>query len=242
MAVAVEAVRARRAPVRRRRRIYDAQVAGHRGRRRRLPGRRADAARPASAPRRRTSPGATRRSVAGEATILELAACHGRYHCPMARTVFLGEPPRTLADAARGRRGGARDGAGGGRAGRDLRGGRGGVAGGHRRAMGSRKASRIGYSVGPRLPARLGRAHDEPAPRRHDAARAGHDLPHDPRHVDGRLGLRALGDVPRDSRPAPNASARSPANSSSRREPPRRRAARGALATEPYERAAVNAS
>ena len=36
----------------------------------------------------------------GEATVLELAACHGRYHCPMARTVFLGEPPRRLADAA----------------------------------------------------------------------------------------------------------------------------------------------
>jgi Xaa-Pro dipeptidase len=36
----------------------------------------------------------------GEATVLELAACHGRYHCPMARTVFLGDPPRRLADAA----------------------------------------------------------------------------------------------------------------------------------------------
>jgi ectoine hydrolase len=37
----------------------------------------------------------------GEATILELAGCHRRYHCPMARTVFLGEPPRRLADTAR---------------------------------------------------------------------------------------------------------------------------------------------
>lgn len=37
----------------------------------------------------------------GEATVLELAGCHRRYHCPMARTVFLGEPPRKLADTAK---------------------------------------------------------------------------------------------------------------------------------------------
>jgi ectoine hydrolase len=37
----------------------------------------------------------------GEATILELAGCYRRYHCPMARTVFLGEPPRRLAETAR---------------------------------------------------------------------------------------------------------------------------------------------
>ena len=37
----------------------------------------------------------------GEATILELAGCHQRYHCPQARTVFLGQPPQNLADAAR---------------------------------------------------------------------------------------------------------------------------------------------
>ena len=40
------------------------------------------------------------RFVNGEATIMELAACHRRYHCPMARTIFLGTPPRKLADAA----------------------------------------------------------------------------------------------------------------------------------------------
>jgi len=38
--------------------------------------------------------------VSGEATIMELAACYRRYHCPMARTVFLGRPPQKLADAA----------------------------------------------------------------------------------------------------------------------------------------------
>ena len=38
--------------------------------------------------------------VEGEATILELAGCHRRYHCPMARTVFLGTPPAKMADTA----------------------------------------------------------------------------------------------------------------------------------------------
>jgi ectoine hydrolase len=37
----------------------------------------------------------------GEATILELAACYRRYHCPMARTVYLGDPPRKLLETAR---------------------------------------------------------------------------------------------------------------------------------------------
>ncbi len=36
--------------------------------------------------------------VNGEATILELGACRIRYHCPMARTVFLGYPPQKLLD------------------------------------------------------------------------------------------------------------------------------------------------
>jgi len=39
--------------------------------------------------------------VSGEATILELAGCRMRYHCPQARTVFLGKPPRKLTDAAK---------------------------------------------------------------------------------------------------------------------------------------------
>ncbi len=36
--------------------------------------------------------------VAGEATILELAAARHHYHCPMARTVFLGKPPQKIID------------------------------------------------------------------------------------------------------------------------------------------------
>lgn len=34
--------------------------------------------------------------VTGEATVLELAAAYRHYHCPMARTVFLGTPPAEL--------------------------------------------------------------------------------------------------------------------------------------------------
>jgi len=39
--------------------------------------------------------------VEGEATILELAGCRMRYHCPQARTVFLGVPPQMLVDTAK---------------------------------------------------------------------------------------------------------------------------------------------
>ncbi len=37
---------------------------------------------------------------AGEATVLELAGCYQRYHAPLARTLFLGEPPPHLSDLA----------------------------------------------------------------------------------------------------------------------------------------------
>ncbi len=39
--------------------------------------------------------------ASGEATILELAGCRMRYHCPQARTVFLGSPPQKLTDTAK---------------------------------------------------------------------------------------------------------------------------------------------
>ncbi len=38
--------------------------------------------------------------VNGEATILELAGARHHYHCPMARTVHLGKPPKKLVDTA----------------------------------------------------------------------------------------------------------------------------------------------
>ncbi len=36
----------------------------------------------------------------GEATVLELAGCYQRYHSPLARTVFLGTPPKLLAETS----------------------------------------------------------------------------------------------------------------------------------------------
>lgn len=39
--------------------------------------------------------------VKGEATILELAGCRRRYHCPMARTLFLGDPPKKMTEASK---------------------------------------------------------------------------------------------------------------------------------------------
>jgi Xaa-Pro aminopeptidase len=36
--------------------------------------------------------------VTGEPTILELAGCRHRYHCPMARTLYLGTPPAKVRD------------------------------------------------------------------------------------------------------------------------------------------------
>ncbi|MEP4061621.1 MAG: M24 family metallopeptidase, partial [Nitratireductor sp.] len=35
----------------------------------------------------------------GEATVFELSGCFRRYHAPLCRTVFLGQPPRYLLDA-----------------------------------------------------------------------------------------------------------------------------------------------
>src|SRR6185312_13495528 len=50
----------------------------------------------------------------------------------------------------------------------------------------------------PRLPARLGRAHGEPPPRRPDRAEAQYDLPLHPRDLGGWLGFRGLGRLRRD--------------------------------------------
>ena len=35
----------------------------------------------------------------GEGTFFEIAGCYRRYHCPLSRTVFLGQPPRAFLDA-----------------------------------------------------------------------------------------------------------------------------------------------
>ena len=39
--------------------------------------------------------------VQGQGTVLELAGVRRHYHCPMARTVFLGRPPKKMVDSAK---------------------------------------------------------------------------------------------------------------------------------------------
>jgi ectoine utilization protein EutD len=83
----------------------------------------------------------------GEATVLELAACHARYHCPMARTVFLGDPPARLVETGRVVEEGiaaALDAVRPGARCEDVEAAWRGVIAAH----GLAKASRIGYSVG----------------------------------------------------------------------------------------------
>jgi len=41
------------------------------------------------------------RFTRGEATFFEVAGCYRRYHCPLSRTVFLGQPPQHFIDAER---------------------------------------------------------------------------------------------------------------------------------------------
>jgi ectoine hydrolase len=83
----------------------------------------------------------------GEATILELAGCHRRYHCPMARTVFLGTPSARLTETAKVTIEGLEAALGAVRPGVTCE----EVEATWRRyiaAHGLEKASRIGYSVG----------------------------------------------------------------------------------------------
>ena len=84
---------------------------------------------------------------AGEATVLELAGCYRRYHCPMARTVFLGRPPQRLVDTAAATREGLEAALDAVRPGVRCE----DVEAAWRRTIarhGLEKASRIGYSVG----------------------------------------------------------------------------------------------
>ena len=85
--------------------------------------------------------------VAGEATVLELAAAYRHYHCPLARTVFLGTPPaqlHRLGDAVIEGMGAALDAVAPGATCEDIE-------AVWRSSIGRRgfeKPSRIGYSVG----------------------------------------------------------------------------------------------
>lgn len=88
-----------------------------------------------------------RHFVEGEATTLEIAGVFGRYHCPLARTVMLGEPPRRLRDTAEVVREGmhlALDALVPGATGRDVHAAFTHLISRH----GLTKESRIGYSIG----------------------------------------------------------------------------------------------
>ncbi len=84
---------------------------------------------------------------AGEATTIELAGVHRRYHAPLARTVMLGDPPRRLASTAAVVRDGMAEVLAALRPGRtphEVHAVWDAVIGAH----GLSKASRIGYSIG----------------------------------------------------------------------------------------------
>jgi ectoine hydrolase len=88
---------------------------------------------------------------ADEATILELAGCYRRYNCPMARTVFLGRPPRRLVETAAATREGLEAALAAVRPGVRCE----DVEAAWRREIakyGLEKSSRIGYSVGLNYP------------------------------------------------------------------------------------------
>jgi Xaa-Pro aminopeptidase len=125
----------------------------------------------------------------GEATILELGAARHRYHCPQARTVFLGKPPQKIADTAKVVVEGiaaALDAAKPGATGHEVE--------AAWRAVISRHGIVEGFAHrlfgGPELRAGLGRAHDQPPPERSERARAEHGAACHSRHLGGRLGHR----------------------------------------------------
>ena len=121
---------------------------------------------------------------------LELAACRHRYHCPIARTAYLGKnPPAKLVELAERTVEGLNLTLEAIRP--DMRAEAVGVglAQAHRQIRpGKRIAHRLRH--GPQLPAGLGRAHRQPAPRRSNCSETQHDLSHDPGHVDGQLRFR----------------------------------------------------
>ncbi len=107
----------------------------------------------------------------GEGTFFEIAGCYKRYHCPLSRTVFLGQPPAKFLDAEKAVLEGLEAGLAAAREGNLWRGHRHRVLRGaeqarHRQEQPHRLCDR------PLLSARLGRADHEPAGRRPRRAEA----------------------------------------------------------------------
>ena len=120
---------------------------GAAGRGRRLSGHHALASRPARMPQPPTSPGPTSRSAPGRGPSSRLRAAYRRYHCPLCRTVFLGEPPARVRRAEATLLEAMEEGLGRARAGNTC----GDVAGaffGTLEKHGIHKDSRAGYPIG----------------------------------------------------------------------------------------------
>ena len=126
--------------------------------------------------------------LAGQAVNLELAGCRHRYHCPIARTAFLGStPPQKLSDLADITVEGLnltldtiRPGMTGEAVERVWR--------EHIAKKGFlEKESRIGYSMGLNYPPDWGEHTASLRPGDKDRTGAGHDFSHDFRHVDGQF-------------------------------------------------------
>ena len=115
---------------------------------------------------------------AGEGTFFEIAGCYRRYHCPLSRTVFLGEPPQKFRDVEQAVLEGMEAALATARPG-NARGRRGRLAPDDR-APRHREGEPLRLPDRAQLPAGLGRADDEPAPGRQVGAAGEHDLRPDP--------------------------------------------------------------
>ena len=129
----------------------------------------------------------------GEGTFFEIAGCHNRYHCPLSRTVFLGKPTPEFLDAEKATLEGMEAGLAAAKPGNTCEDIANGFFGGaeeirDRQGQPHRLLDRNELSAG------LGRAHDEPAPRRPHRAQARHDLPLHDRPVAGDDGAGDHGD------------------------------------------------
>ena len=132
---------------------------------------------------------------ANTVTNLELAGCHHRYHSALARSVYLGAPPKRLADLAAATADGLEAALDAARVGRTCE----DVEGAWRAVInraGFEKDSRIGYSIGIGYPPNWGEHTASLRQGDMTVLEAKHVLPHDHGHAHGGLRFRAERDFP----------------------------------------------